>query len=514
MVSKDIFKDFKKILNEAEMLDISILHAKKYLTSDAKITKFFETPVRIEHKTDGVKISVIYTNKKEQPWIFAYKGMVIYDGEFEYASKSALKKSSISNSQFQVILDHFKKIPLSSINLTSPHEFFIEFLMRKPTLSSNYERSHGMVLIAHSPTSFTEKFGRLVSRPKDFITNDRETFAKLLKVDTPQLLFEGVLGSSKMFENGIKNQKLNDIFNKNKNSLRFDDYNVLLTQVQEMFLEVESKYGGIEEGVVVQYLDGTGTLIKFQQEYQVDQTARAAIKDKWRGTPEQEDQYYKEVRRIALEVINQMDLTVKRPLSEFLQIASGLLKSTRFVIDHPIKEKIHQQDDIWNTIKMIVTKKMKGNNGALFLGKMRVLSTMHYKIIKEAFAVYDHVVVALVSSAETKDTRELRERMLKTAFPKLEIINTNNGNLFTIMNKSSSNINVVLAGSDRVAGYRKMLEKNPDIRVREIPRTDEDVSATKIVQAIKDDNLELFKSMTPKEIWPFWEELGRVYGGK
>jgi citrate lyase synthetase len=79
------------------------------------------------------------------------------------------------------------------------------------------------------------------------------------------------------------------------------------------------------------------------------------------------------------------------------------------------------------------------------------------------------------------------------------------------MNKASSNINVILAGSDRVAGYTKMLEKNPDIRVREIKRTDEDTSASKVVQALKDDNINKFKEMTPKEIWPFYDELRRVY---
>lgn len=513
----DLKKDLFKFIRESkEQLDISILSAKKYLSSTAKIQKFFETPVLIEHKTDGVKISVIYTGNEEKPWIFAYKGMIIYDGEFEYASKPALKKSSISNSQFQIILDHFKKIPFEKISnfpgLRANHEFFIEFLMRKPTLSSNYHKSHGMVLIAHSPTKWKERFGRLISRPIDFITEDRNDFAKLLKIDVPQVLFKGILGSDNMFQNGIENSELKSLYAQQSKSFNWSNYEILLNQVQELFLTVESKYGGKEEGVVVKYLDGSDVLIKFQQDYQVDQNARAQIKDKWKGTPEEEDAYFKQVRLVALEIINQMNLTVKRPLQDFLQIASGLLKDQKLSIQHPIKDKINIQDDIYNTMKMIITKKMKGNNGALYLGKFRVLSSAHYKIIKDAIAVYDHVVVALVSSAETKETKDLRERMLKTAFPTLEIVHANSGNLFTIINKASSNINVVLAGSDRVAAYSKMLEKNPDIRVREIKRTDEDVSATKIVKAIKEDNFELFKSMTPKEIHEFYNELKNVYG--
>jgi len=501
---------FKDILLEAEMLDISIVAAKKYLTSDAKLQKFFETSVRVEHKTDGVKVNVIKTNNPEQPWVFAYKGSIIYNGEFEYASKAALKKSSISNSQFQIILDHFKMLPSSAVDIIKPNtELFIEFLMKKPTLSSNYKRSHGMVLIAYSPTTWSEKFGRLISKPKDFITEDRDEKAKILKLDVPQLLFEGVMGSKKMFENGIKNNTLKDLFNTDANSFAWADYDILLGQIQHLFLTVESKYGGVEEGVVIKYLDSSGTLLKFQQEYQVDQVARAAIKDKYRGTPEEEDLYYKQVRLIALDIINHMEINKDLPgmLSEF----SKRLKLQRIDIEHNVKVKVNIQDDIFNTGKMVITKKMKGNNGALYLGKFRVLTSAHYKIIKDAFAVYDHVVVALVSSPETKDTRELRERMLLTAFPKLEIINSQNGNLFTIMNKASSNINVILAGSDRVSGYTKMLEKNPDIRVREIKRTDEDTSASKVVQALKDDNINKFKEMTPKEIWPFYDELRRVY---
>lgn len=59
------FKEFlneemqnKKLL-EAEMLDISIQAASKYLTSDKKILEFLTTPCIIDHKTDGIKCTVV-----------------------------------------------------------------------------------------------------------------------------------------------------------------------------------------------------------------------------------------------------------------------------------------------------------------------------------------------------------------------------------------------------------------------------------------------------------------------
>ena len=311
-------EQFIKFINETKaQLDISILSAKKYLTSDAKLRAFFETPVIIESKTDGIKINVFYTGDSENPWILSYKGMIIYSGEYAYASKAAIKKSSISNSQFDIILNHFKKIDLQKLvqfNLRPGHEFFIEFLMRKQTLSSNYERSHGMVLIAHSPSKYKEKFGRIYSQAKDFITEDREAFAKVMKLDVPQKLFEGVLGSDKMFQNGIKNNNLLSLYRNHSKSFNFTDYKILFNQISELFLEVESKYGGKEEGVIVKYNDGSGTILKIQQEYQVDQNARNAIKDKFRGSPDEEEVYYKHVRLVALEIINQIDLTTKRNL--------------------------------------------------------------------------------------------------------------------------------------------------------------------------------------------------------
>lgn len=504
-------KDIQQVLTEAEMLDISIQNINKYLTSDAKITKFFETPVKIEHKTDGIKITLIYTGDEKRPFIVAYKGQVQYDGEFDYAAKTSIKQKSIGSSQFQIIFDHLRKIPFSTLKSIKPGlEFFIEYLMKKPTLSSNYERSHGMVLIATSPTKYSEKFGRLVSQPKEFNTSDREKYAKILNIDTPVVLFEGIMGSVRMFESGIKNKELKDLFTKVSNSFAWNDYKILLSQISQLFLDVESRYGGKEEGVVVNYLDGSGLLLKIQQAYQVDQSARADIKNKWRGTPEQEEQYWRNIRLTALEIIQHVQIG-SRPLGDILKDTSAALKNTKISFEHPVKEKIHIQDDIAGNIKMIITKKLKGNNGALFIGKMRVLSNAHYKIIKDALNTYDNVVVALVTSADTKETKELRRKMLQTVFPKLVIVEANSGNIFTIINKSPVNINVILAGSDRVQGYEQQLKANPDMRVREIKRSDEDVSATKIIEAIHKNDFPVFKSMTPKEIWPFYEDLRKAY---
>ncbi len=77
------------------------------------------------------------------------------------------------------------------------------------------------------------------------------------------------------------------------------------------------------------------------------------------------------------------------------------------------------------------------------------------------------------------------------------------------MNNFDDNINVVLCGTDRADSYRQILVRNPDMSVVEIPRNDEDISATKIIENIEDK--EYFKENTHKKLWPMYEELKELY---
>lgn len=74
-------------------------------------------------------------------------------------------------------------------------------------------------------------------------------------------------------------------------------------------------------------------------------------------------------------------------------------------------------------------------------------------------------------------------------------------------------------GSDRLDGYQKMIDKyrtelnaDDNFNTFEIFRTDEHVSATKVRDAIKSDDLNKFKEMTPKGIWPLYKEMQRMIG--
>lgn len=508
--------DFRQFLSESkDRLDISIQSADKWLTSEKKKLELLSTPVNVEQKTDGIKIQLIYkdnTGDFTKDWIVAYKGEIQYSAEFDFMSTQRIKKSSIANAQFKVIFDHLKKITPGVSGLKTGTEFFIEFLMKKPTLSSNYTHNHGMVLIAFSKTDYKELQGKLKSKPQSFNTDGREKIAKILKVDVPQFLFSGKMGSAAEFSKGIQHKALLSIYNTYKNSIQWDNPDDVIMNLKAMFLEVESKYGGVEEGVVIKYQDGSRYL-KFQQSYQVDQEARNIIKMKYKeDDPQQEQNFWNNVRIAALSIIQ--TVTGNKPVKiqdfpEVLADAAYELKKFKLTFGHSKKNKDQILDDIQGNVKMILRKNLKGNNNFLFLGKMRILSKAHYSIIKKGLIAHDGGVVCLVTSKETKHTLDIRTKMLKAAFPDIEVIHHSTGNLFGIMQKAEKNINVILAGSDRVNSYREMLKNNPDLSVKETPRVDSDISASKIIANIHDEDY--FKKNTPKQIHNLYNELVKSY---
>jgi len=243
------FKNF--LLESKDQLDISIQAAGKYLSSLKRIKEFLSSEVLIEQKTDGVKLSVmkVANNGDLKDYIFAYKNNILYSEEFNYQPDHRVKTESIGASQFKAVFQHFLKLGKNAIPVGT--ELFIEYLMRKPTLSSNYSKVHKMVLIGHSKSTYTAKFGKLKTSPSGFNTAKRDFYADELKIDTPNKLFFGVLGTEQQFTRGILSKELSKEFNAVKNSITWEVPEIALDDLRELFLRIESKYGGAEEGVVI-----------------------------------------------------------------------------------------------------------------------------------------------------------------------------------------------------------------------------------------------------------------------
>ena len=495
-------------LNENKnMLDISILSADKFLTSNAKIEKFLTSNVTIEAKTDGVKLTVLKVadNGNLDDYIFAYKGNILYYDEFNYQSLNKIKTESIGASQFKLVFDHFEKLESNSIPIGT--ELQIEFLMSKPTLSSNYKHKHQMVLIGYSKSTYTVTFGKLRTQNSGLKTEFRDKYAKELKINSPLKLFNGILGSSLLFERGILNKSLRDLYNKNKNILMWDNFGTLYNGLKSMFLEVPSKFGGKEEGVVIKYED---IILKWQQSYQLDQHARLINKQKYReDNVEDETQYWENVKGKAYNITQGIKKSTN--INKMLGDLSDVIKRLDINFKHSKKTIAQIKDDIQLNAKTLLLKSIAGNNGALIIGKFRVLTNGHHKLIQNAIKDYSKVAICLVSNKEQQANKDFRRKMLETVYcDKVLIVENYNANIVKILDKIPFNINVIFAGTDRVLDYQRQARKVLGLSVREMNRTGNDISATKIVNNI--NNYEYFKENTPRQIHQFYDEIKKIWG--
>lgn len=503
-------EDFITESVSGDRLDISILAANKFLNSSKKLEWFFNTPVEIEAKTDGVKVTAlkIADDGDLSDWIIAYKGHILYSEEFNYNSDDNIKKSSIGSSQFKIVLDHFKSLGKTSIPVGT--ELQLEYLMRKPTLSSNYERPHGIVLIGYSKSTHTAEFGILKTKNSGMKTEKRDVYAKELKLNVPLKIFDGVMSSKEEFERGILAKDLKIAFSKFKEFFDFSDYTDTYNRLSSLLLGIPSVFGGKEEGVVLKFSDGK--ILKIQQDYQLDQVKRAEIKNKWKESDESsENQYWENVKGSAYDIFYKIDK--QKSLSDMLSQMSSLLKRYELNYSHSKKNETIIKDDIELNVKTLILKSLKGNNGCLVLGKFRVLTKAHFNLIKLATKEFDKVLVCLVSSKDTAKTESLRMRMLEVALKqfgnKVQIVKSSNGNLLRIISNSDFNINAVYAGSDRVSDYEKQLKNVLGMKVKELVRTDEDISATKVIANI--NNEKYFKQNTPKEIHFLYSDILKEY---
>jgi len=251
-------------------------------------------------------------------------------------------------------------------------------------------------------------------------------------------------------------------------------------------------------------------ILKFVQDYQSDQDARLIIKQRYKEDDlSAESKYWEFVKAVALEITN--GIVVKsRKLEDILGDISNIIKRYRINFIHSKKSPAMIKDDIQLNTKMLIIKQMRGNNNALIIGKFRVFTKAgHAKLIRRARILNDNVVICIITSKNTVETKDIREKMVRMVFPEVNIIHARKGNLIRILQKSPININVVFAGSDRVRGYQDQLKNNIGMSVKEMKRKTNDISATKVIDNINDELF--FKKNTPKEIHSMYDELKNIY---
>lgn len=491
MSFQSFFNKRAVVLKESDMLDISILNIDK---AKSKLASLLGVPVVITEKTDGTKLTIVRNDAPcskdwKANWIVAYKGNIIYPEDYEGISpevEKEVRSKSIGMSQYKFVFDVLRKAHPNTKSIPPNTELFLEFIMRKPTLTREYTNYHNMVLIAVSSTKYSEYNGRLKTTPGEFTIKGRDAVAKMLGIPIPKVLFRGTL---------------NEL-------VHSEEPNEMVKELKDHFLLIPSEYGGAMEGVVFEFDDGT--FLKILQDDQHDKAVRQGIKAK--HAPANSEAYYAKIKQIARMIVDKIGNVsdLKQALSQASKWIYGPSYDKELTDLDPNKTLINAKDDAFLTTKTLLIRSLPGNNNALFLGRFSPLTIAHYNIIANALKQFDGVVINLVKAKVDERNPfpvDLQIKMLQACFgDSIDIMTSSTGNIVTILNKSDKVISTVLAGTDRVQNYRDQLVKSEEIKVQEIPRVDE-VSGTKVRNAIKNGDIETFQINTPKQVWPFFNEL-------
>jgi phosphopantetheine adenylyltransferase len=501
----------------ADVIDISIKQLNDSLKKDSAIESFLKSDVLIEEKTDGLKLTIIVKDDADvskpyyENFIVAYKGNIIEYNEFDHQNTEEIKSSSIGASQFKMVWEKLKNVGAKIGAIPNGTQLFCEFLTRKPTLSSNYIKLYEIILLAYGPCKYQVKNGMLITNNKSFDYDEqtRINYAKAYGFYVPPVILRGNLYPVNDLIKNLSNDNIKTLINNNKENLSNLKFKEYLFKIEELFLQAESQFGNLPEGYVVHY---DNKMLKFQQTFQLDKEARLALKLKFKGSLLEESVYWADVKRTAEELKSKSETdTVKKSI----ELLSKNLKGLKLIFTHPKKNDFQIIDDIQLTAKLMIVRDL-ADKYVIVQGKFRILTKAHTDMIRDSFKNYYGVVLNIVSNKDTKKYLDLRMKAIKLTFAKeikqgkLEIINSTSGNINSIMRKTYNQVFGIVTGSDRVPEYQQMIDKySMNIKVEEISRNDDDISASKIEKHIDDENY--FKENTPKEIHKLYKEYRKIF---
>jgi cytidyltransferase-like protein len=158
----------------------------------------------------------------------------------------------------------------------------------------------------------------------------------------------------------------------------------------------------------------------------------------------------------------------------------------------------------------------KVDSVGLFVGRFQPLTKAHTDIIETIAKENDKGIIFLVK-AKKKDVEkspfdeEIQKRLLNEIIPKnIDIVVLPSGYFVDYINELPYSTFNIYAGTDRVSSYDRFSQYMADdktLTAKEIKRSDEDISATKVRNALKSDDRESFEKLTDKRIHKYYDEL-------
>jgi len=498
------FANSRQYLSEASdgMLDLSLPDADKVFREPEK---FFENEYQVEEKSDGTKLTLFRNdepfNAKDfnENWIVAYKNNILHPNEFRKINTKKIIRQGMGISQYKLVFEHLKSIHRNLESIPKNTEFLIEFLMSKPKITRTYEHKHGMVLIgyAHNVTIEKKSEFRLYTKRQPLIQKQNEHYAEILQLDLPAILFKGKVNNFEALQSGAENSILKSLLNRNKIEFKSlyeqMNYEELYRKIKEIFLEIPSFYGGKSEGVVLHNLTNQKTY-KFLQLDQHDETQRSNKKNKFRLSKKEESDYFSELKRIATTILNDIDLNLS--FSQAMDEISQTIQKYKFSTKLHTKKNDHQvREDLHLTTRIKYEKLLDG--WAAVIGKFRIVTKEHAKMIEYAMEKYKGVTVMLVTGSREKELSNANIEILKEIFKDrpVEFAISSNGNIIQAERKTKNPIVAYVCGPDRKSDYEKQLkDANNDsvVDVYDGGKRD-NVSATKAEQALRMNDTKTLK---------------------
>lgn len=152
----------------------------------------------------------------------------------------------------------------------------------------------------------------------------------------------------------------------------------------------------------------------------------------------------------------------------------------------------------------------------LMVGRFQPLTKAHTNIIEQISKENDKAIIFVIKSNNDKSpfNESLQEQMLESIKPdNVEIVRLKDAFFVDYINLMFESDFTLYCGTDRIKGYTKMasyISNDKYLTIKEITRTDEDISATMVRESLKNDDYEKFKSLTDKRIHNMYNTLKEV----
>lgn len=545
---------------ENKLLDIQLKSLQKFLT----------TPFIIEEKFNGTKLNVIrnlepYDKKAssfENNWIVTYKGNILFPFEFKNIDTIKIKNESYGISQYKLIHAILNETYRDLENIVPGTEFFIEFLMNKPTITTKFSNTnHNFILLGNSNIiSLDIKNGKVTTILNEFIHDPNEFNNKHFSLETgiqiPQCIFKGPLFLSNGFNvNGcitkdLKQKvsdskfltKLNDAYNElsqngpwmtatvGKKEQKIPVVMALLHELFTTYATTLNTKNKIEGSVLIKGSINSDIRYKFVNEDQYIEEVRNKTKEEYLGNKTEQTKFFAKIKERAIEIFDSLLIDHSTSSSErLLEKASQLIFDMDLSdIHHSKKTNFNKQEDLYTAIRPMILNHVvssvgdkpilwdlyKDNNFGFVVGKFRLPTNAHFDLFKYAASNTNGLIIAIVTNDKQFGlTFEQRKQVINDALLKINrtkkfrIIEVSSASLTKILTPYKNIVSTLFCGEDRKLDYTQQLKTynkryhtaiELEVLPRKIMNEDDDLSSTNIETLIKNKDIKKAQQLTSK----------------